>query len=122
MSEAMLTREQVLAIQKRRAQFKGTDLFPEIAALCTMALSSIAMRDALKPRPLSEFPESEKRALVFYNRDKTTNRLVSRSLAYRYHDGVWMSEGMDWPPETLAIPLTALPEPNDAEAYQEQGK
>lgn len=107
MSEAMLTREQLNAAfdaWKRDALIAGIappEWQARIEAIRALALSSIAMREALNK-------------IAMFN-DIMANRCLASSGTYKWFDE---PVSVQIARETLA----SLPEPNDAEAYQEQGK
>lgn len=114
MSET-LTREQIEA-WKREADYAHDDLlvkfFPdELSALCTMTLSSIAMREALKP--FSYIGQHK----IKPDWDDDDAPVPERIL----NEGVSI-EDFRLAAKAYHAPLTSLPEPNAAEAYQEQGK
>ena len=122
MSEPMLTREQIKTL---KGDILGDYHFGtsqvdknRLAALCTMAISSIAMREALKPRPISEAPKDGTWLLACDGNAETW-----RPVQWVKSKNAWcdVPDGDRFENFVPTI-FTSLPEPNAAEAYQEQGK
>ncbi len=128
MSEAMLTREKILkhkeSAEKALERYPFNSFAAEQVALCTLALSSIAMREALTgARKLPPWEE-----LSQENRDTIAGRAWSLGAVYEairamIADGILTDKDLSTAiRKHLYIEMRKDEARRASEAYQEQGK